>query len=239
MNFPFSFDTGSSGGNGGNGGNGGEVDPADELVGFMLGMGSVSDNKEEKMRTFQSVCGFDEEQALFYLEANSWNVDLAVSSFFANQQAAPVVIEYHLAAMATDHDQTQTVEGGEVFSKSWKLANTGTRAWPTGCYVSLHTGDPHGAQPIELPGEVPAGADVDFSLQFEAPAEPGVYTAAWRMYLPNGQPFGDYLHVKFVVRGEQSQQLATFGGFGGGSAFGGASSAGAAGGDESGVMQME
>ena len=136
-------------GNGGNGGNGGEVDPADELVGFMLGMGSVSDNKEEKMRTFQSVCGFDEEQALFYLEANSWNVDLAVSSFFANQQAAPVVIEYHLAAMATDHNQTQTVEGGEVFSKSWKLANTGTRAWPTGCYVSLHTGDPHGAQPIE------------------------------------------------------------------------------------------
>lgn len=51
---------------------------ASELVGFMTAMGGINDNKEEKLRTFQAVCGFDAERARFYLEANIWNVDVCV-----------------------------------------------------------------------------------------------------------------------------------------------------------------
>ena len=221
MNYPFSFDMGGAGGGGGEGNND-EYDPADELVGYMTAMGGLSDNKEEKIRLFQSVCGFNEEQAVFYLEASSWNVDMALAAAF-DAQKEPEAHEYHVSAQANDNDVTRDVSAGSSFDKEWTLGNTGVQAWPQGCYVSLMSGMPHGASSVELPDSVPPGASVDFSLSFTAPLEPGSYVATWSMYLPDGTAFGDSMRVIFQVAGGSSLSFGG-GGFGGGGFGGGSSS---------------
>eukprot|EP01139_Manchomonas_bermudensis_P000518 Amastigsp_a531_208.p1 type:complete len:233 gc:universal Amastigsp_a531_208:80-778(+) len=174
-------------------------DAADELIGMMVGMGNlVSD--ADKLRAFQSVCGFDEAQARFYLDASSWNVDIAVSSFFANAERAaePELLAFHCTNLDIDAPRLEGLEPGQELMHTWNLRNTGLAPWPAGTYVSWVDGETFGADSvIQLEREVAPSEDIPLTVALRVPEHVDSLSifGRWRMFLPDHTAFGDPIQV--------------------------------------------
>ncbi|NMC86715.1 MAG: hypothetical protein GYA58_15675 [Anaerolineaceae bacterium] len=94
------------------------------------------------------------------------------------------------------------VKAGEVFTKTWRLTNTGTTTWSTDyklVYVDGNATGQNGALSVNLPNAVKPGETVDISVNFTAPSASGTYTSYWRLFSANGMLFGETCSVKFVV----------------------------------------
>lgn len=177
------------------GGGDGDGGMADELVGMMIGMGSLATDAE-KLQAFQSVCGFDEAQARFYLDASSWNLDMAVSAFFAaTAEQAAQLEEFHATVLGTSAE-SHNVGRGEPFTHEWQLRNTGLQAWPTGSYLNLIDGHAMSGQVVVLDRDVAPNEDITVSLQLAAPTDLlGHVFGIWRLHLPTQEPFGEPMRV--------------------------------------------
>jgi hypothetical protein len=75
------------------------------------------------------------------------------------------------------------LDPGEVFVKTWRVRNTGACAWEG---VTLQA---KGLSPVDVP-EVAVGAEAEVSVQLQAPAAEGEYTAVWYFVAPDGTNFG-------------------------------------------------
>jgi hypothetical protein len=94
------------------------------------------------------------------------------------------------------------VKAGAVFTKTWRLTNTGTTTWSTDyklVYVDGNATGQNGALSVNLPNAVKPGETVDISVNFTAPSASGTYTSYWRLFSANGMLFGETCSVKFVV----------------------------------------
>jgi hypothetical protein len=89
---------------------------------------------------------------------------------------------------------------GQVFVKTWKIKNTGTKAWGDG-YGLIYAGyaDKMSGVPVPI-GLVEVGQEVEVSVNFKAPDKVGEYTSAWQMANANGIPFGKAIFVKIIVK---------------------------------------
>lgn len=87
-------------------------------------------------------------------------------------------------------DDTQFAPG-ETFVKTWRLENTGDCAWDSSYAVVFVDGDRLGA-PAELAlvEVVPPGAQVDLSVELQAPLESGAYQADFQLRNSQGARFG-------------------------------------------------
>lgn len=95
--------------------------------------------------------------------------------------------------------------------KTWKLLNPGTVAWPAGCelrIVSKHGDSLNGPERVVLDRPVEPQQEVDVSVPFITPAEPGRYVAYYRMATPEGAKFGQRMWVSFVVPTTPAQDVA-------------------------------
>jgi len=78
-------------------------------------------------------------------------------------------------------DNTQ-MTAGQSFVKTWKIKNSGTCTWGAGYqiiyagYTTQMSGQP---QPLSLP--VAPGQEIEISVNFIAPAQPGSYVSAWTL----------------------------------------------------------
>jgi hypothetical protein len=82
------------------------------------------------------------------------------------------------------------VSPGEVFTKTWRLKNTGTLTWTSDYSLAFFGGDPLGAESAPLTQQVDPGQSADFSVQLTAPKIPGHYRSFWKLRDPQGQLFG-------------------------------------------------
>lgn len=102
----------------------------------------------------------------------------------------PVCDLAYFVADVTVPDGTQMLPGQE-FVKTWRLRNMGTCTWDTSYRLVFYNGDAMGAPPsLPLPGSVPPGQEVDLSITFTAPAQPGTYRSEWKLRNPSGVLFG-------------------------------------------------
>lgn len=74
---------------------------------------------------------------------------------------------------------------GASFTKTWRLRNAGVCNW-SGYTVIFDSGDLMGATSPQTIGSVPAGQEVDISVNFIAPSAPGSYRSYWRIRNPSG-----------------------------------------------------
>ena len=110
-------------------------------------------------------------------------------------------------------DNTQ-MTAGQSFVKTWKIKNSGTCTWDTGYkiiyagYATQMSGQP---QPVPLP--VTPGQEIQISVNFVAPAQPGSYLSAWTLDDGDGTAYSNFygsniqgtvharpLYVKIVVK---------------------------------------
>ena len=89
---------------------------------------------------------------------------------------------------------------GAMFSKVWKLANTGTEAWPEGCKLTNVGGWGKGLNDPNAASTVPPAAVrelVDVTIHdLKAPDESGHYLSFWRLVNIEGEMFGDRLWIE-------------------------------------------
>ena len=112
--------------------------------------------------------------------------------------SGPCTNDSEFVSDATIPDGTQ-VASGETLDKRWRVRNTGTCDWGSGYTLVFISGQQMGAEEVNGLYPARAGAEVEISLLFTAPTEPGEHTTTWRMYAPQGQPFGDVLYMTIVV----------------------------------------
>jgi hypothetical protein len=89
---------------------------------------------------------------------------------------------------------------GEEFTKTWKVANTGTCEWSLGyrlVFVSGSDMEGNGGRPNN---PIPAGKWTQLSVHLTAPNKEGTYSGNWQLSDGAGHNFGSTLGVKIVVK---------------------------------------
>ena len=101
----------------------------------------------------------------------------------------------------------ETVPAGTVFkpeenfTKTWKVANTGTCDWVYFYHLVFISGDDVGGRdPQRLGRVIEPGKWTQLSVDLRAPRAPGRYTAYWRFADQGGSVFGSTLGVSIEVR---------------------------------------
>lgn len=81
--------------------------------------------------------------------------------------------------------------GGQTFTKTWRLRNVGTCAWTPSYSLAFVGGNPMGAPAsISLSNNITPGQTVDLSINLTAPVEPGTYQGYWMLRNAAGGFFG-------------------------------------------------
>lgn len=88
-------------------------------------------------------------------------------------------------------DKTEMVPG-EIFTKTWRLKNTGSCTWTSGYVLAFQSGEAMGA-PAALQlttGTVNPGQEIDISIELEAPVNHGTYQGNFMLRSTEGIVFG-------------------------------------------------
>ncbi len=71
---------------------------------------------------------------------------------------------------------------GAIFTKTWRLKNTGSCTWNTSYALVFDSGEAMGgAASLSLPEAVAPGQEIDISISLTAPAKAGKYRGYWRL----------------------------------------------------------
>ncbi|GAB4267539.1 MAG: hypothetical protein Kow0080_09780 [Candidatus Promineifilaceae bacterium] len=108
------------------------------------------------------------------------------------------VVDGRYVADITIPDDTE-IAGGTTFTKTWRVRNTGTRAWGNGFKLVFVGGEQMGAPAsVPLPAAQP-GQEVNISIQQTAPTMSGMHYGDWRMQDDRGSIFGELLYLRIQV----------------------------------------
>ena len=84
-----------------------------------------------------------------------------------------------------------TLAAGSAFTKTWRLRNNGTCTWTTDYALVFSDGEAMGAPAsIPLAALVPAGSEIDLSIDLQAPGAEGTYRGDWLLQNAGGARFG-------------------------------------------------
>ncbi|MEO7840992.1 MAG: NBR1-Ig-like domain-containing protein [Anaerolineales bacterium] len=93
------------------------------------------------------------------------------------------------------------VKPEDQFTKSWKVANTGTCDWVYRYQLVFVSGDDVGGRdPVSLGKVIPPGKWTQLTITLRAPKAPGKYTSYWRFADQSGTVFGSTLGVSIEVK---------------------------------------
>jgi hypothetical protein len=104
---------------------------------------------------------------------------------------ADVCLDAAFLADITIPDNTR-LKSGATFTKTWRVRNNGTCAWPGDAVLDFFEGDRIGAPDSVRVGAVAPDAVVEISVELKTPDEPGEYASKWRLRTAEGF-FGDKL----------------------------------------------
>jgi uncharacterized protein YkwD len=99
-------------------------------------------------------------------------------------------------------DDTQ-MQGGQTFTKTWRVKNTGTCTWNSTYHLTFVSGDQMNAPASVALAETPPGSTLDISVELVAPYGNSRFTGIFQIRDPDGQaiPIGldKILWVKVIV----------------------------------------
>jgi hypothetical protein len=101
-------------------------------------------------------------------------------------------------ADVTVPDNTQ-VEFGETFTKTWRIRNIGTCAWPTDTELVFVEGDNLSARSRVLVGTVEVNEEIDISMNMTAPDEEGLWQNQWALRVRGNDIPGGGLSTRFYT----------------------------------------
>jgi hypothetical protein len=90
------------------------------------------------------------------------------------------------------------LKSSETLTKTWRVRNNGTCAWPGDTVLDFFEGDRIGGPDSVRVGAVEPDEVVEISVELETPDEAGTYAGKWRLRMAEGF-FGDKLTVAVQV----------------------------------------
>ncbi|KAF7253259.1 Protein ILRUN [Varanus komodoensis] len=100
------------------------------------------------------------------------------------------------------------------FTKTWRIQNTGTEAWPPGVCLKYVGGDQFGHVNMVMVRSLEPQEIADVSVQMCSPSTAGMYQGQWRMCTATGLYYGDIIWVILSVEVGGllgvTQQLSSF-----------------------------
>ncbi len=99
------------------------------------------------------------------------------------------------------------VEAGKGFTKTWRVRNNGSCAWPADTQLTFVSGEQLGAAAKVTVGAVDAGVTKEISVEMKAPTANGSYKGVWQ--LASGAVFGTKLTVVIKVGAGSSAPATT------------------------------
>ncbi len=120
---------------------------------------------------------------------------------FIHAGAMPPFSEASFVTDVTVADGTQ-MQPGQVFTKTWRLRNTGSTTWDAGTKLVFASGDRmDGPDEAPLPAApVLPGQTANVSIKLTAPAQAGRHRSTWQLRGPDGQPFPNTFYAEIVVK---------------------------------------
>jgi len=95
-----------------------------------------------------------------------------------------------------------TYQPGQTFTKTWRIANTGSSTWTTAYKLAWVDGNQMGGPAsAAVPSQVGPGQNVDISVNLTAPSTAGKYTGYWKMMNASGALFDSLVYVEINVSG--------------------------------------
>lgn len=90
---------------------------------------------------------------------------------------------------------------GQVFTKTWRVRNSGSCAWEAGSRLRFTGGEAMGGTAVTVETAVQPAKETDLSVALTAPLAAGTYRGNWRMSTAGGAYFGDEVYLVIVVSG--------------------------------------
>ena len=100
------------------------------------------------------------------------------------------------------------IQPGEVFTKTWRLQNSGGVDW-LGYSLQFASGDQMAGVPQSVP-KTGAGETADVTVVFTAPETDGTYTSSWELVDEAGDPVGSEFYVRVVVGTQRNEKEKRF-----------------------------
>ena len=122
-----------------------------------------------------------------------------------------VPIKYEVKFVSDEsYPDGANIEAGSVFTKTWKLLNSGNVAWPKETCLHFVGGTnlmPNFTKGVHV-GEIQPNEEVCVSVTMKAPTKPGKYSSYFRMCYPINDylPFGDRIWCNIFVPPEDGFQ---------------------------------
>ncbi len=120
-----------------------------------------------------------------------------------DEAAAETALRAAFVTDVTVPDNTQ-FEKGEAFDKTWRLRNSGDRAWPESTVLVFASGDQMTDVSEVAVGEVEPGAEKDITVAMTAPDEDGTFEGVWRLQADGESIEGGGVMV-IIKAGEEEQ----------------------------------
>jgi hypothetical protein len=165
------------------------------------------------------------EGCCFYLDLAEWNLNTALwayyeyeannnnnnnttsnfssysnyNSFSTSSQMGQEVPEMRFLCDIS-YGEGESVPPNTNFIKTWRLQNSGTTGWPSGCqlkfvngynFKSAINGEPISDMPVNINSCLEPGNTIDLSVSLVSPDVCGMYQCQFRAYTSLNQPFGD------------------------------------------------
>ena len=105
---------------------------------------------------------------------------------------------------------------GEVYTKTWRISNSGSCAWNSDYSIVYSSGERSGAPDSAPLAFTAAGASLDISLNLTAPAKKGTTNTFFELHNPAGKQIpvdnGYYLYVSIYINGSAAAASSMPGG---------------------------
>lgn len=124
--------------------------------------------------------------------------DILFVRIVAEPAAASGVSNSAYVADVTIPDDVE-IAAGQQLVKTWRVKNTGTRAWNSDFSLDFVKGVPMTADLSHPLPDVQPNETVEISVTLTAPTEKGTVFCDWRMKDDAGEFFGDILFMRIVV----------------------------------------
>ncbi|XP_038134438.1 protein ILRUN [Cyprinodon tularosa] len=190
-----------------------DMDVDAELMQKFSCMGTT--DKDVLITEFQRLLGFQLNPAgcAFFLDMTNWNLQAAIGAYYDFE--SPSV---NSPSMSFVEDVTigegESVPPDTLFTKTWRIQNTGVESWPQGICLKYIGGDQFGHVNSVMVKSLDPQEISDVSVQMRSPTNPGMYQGQWRMCTATGLFYGDVIWVILSVEVGGllgvTQQLSSF-----------------------------
>uniref|UniRef100_A0A6I8NWX4 Protein ILRUN n=1 Tax=Ornithorhynchus anatinus TaxID=9258 RepID=A0A6I8NWX4_ORNAN len=166
-----------------------DVDLDPELMQKFSCLGTT--DKDVLISEFQRLLGFQLNPAgcAFFLDMTNWNLQAAIGAYYDFESP-----NINVPSMSFVEDVTigegESIPPDTQFTKTWRIQNSGTEAWPPGVCLKYVGGDQFGHVNMVMVRSLEPQEMADVSVQMCSPSTAGMYQGQWRMCTATGLYYG-------------------------------------------------